>query len=206
MKYLIIIFAVLISTTAAVWHLPEFQSHAGVRDNPQLALAEGDIYLQQDFNLVDHNGKSFNRARFNGQWNVLFFGYTHCPDICPNTMLILSQVQARLKDSGKMQYIFVSVDPQRDTPDVLKEYINHFNPEFVGISGEIEQIKVLTTQLDIKHRFERKKDSTDYNVVHSASITLIDPKGRWRAVMFSPHKAKILAQTIQEVMVHFGKK
>jgi protein SCO1/2 len=205
-KYCEIILGLLFITIVTVWYSPGSQSQAGVHDNPQLALAEGDIYLQQDFNLIDHNGKVFNRARFNGNWSVLFFGYTNCPDICPNTMLILNQVQNRLKNIKRLNYVFVSVDPDRDTPKILKEYIDHFNPNFIGVSGEMAQIKVMTSQLDIKHRIERRKDSTDYSVTHSASITMIDPKGRWRAVMFSPHKPEKLAQTIQEVMGHFGEK
>lgn len=207
LKYFVITLCVVISFTVTVWFTPEFLSHAGVRDNPQLALAEGDIYLKQDFKLVDQYGKPFNRARLNGNWSLLFFGYTSCPDICPNTLLVLNQVYARLKDNKKLQYIFVSVDPQRDTPNVLKDYMDHYNPDFIGITGEMEQIKILTSQLDIKHHIETKNDiknSTNYVVVHSASITMIDPKGRWRAVMFSPHKTNKIATTVQEVMAHFG--
>ena len=91
----------------------------------------------QPFELLDHHGESFTPESLRGQWSFVFFGYTHCPDVCPTTLSVLNSVALRLADApDATRFVFVTVDPERDTPEVLARYVTYFNGEFVGVTGE----------------------------------------------------------------------
>jgi protein SCO1/2 len=146
-----------------------------------------------DFILTDHNGKTFDNARLKGHWTLMFFGYTHCPDICPTTLTMLKQTMAiYLEKGGKpsdWQVVFVSVDPERDSPKQLAGYVTYFNKDFLGVTGDPEQIALLTRSLGILYVKEDNPDNPEnYLVDHSASIIVVDPEGREAAVLNPPHK------------------
>ena len=142
-----------------------------------------------NFRLIDHNNKPFDLNRLKGHWSFLFFGYTHCPDVCPLAMQIMRKVwqapQLKTVINTNMQMIFVSVDPDRDKPALLKSYVQYYNPAFIGVTGKADEIDNLTGQLGILYGFDDPNENGDYNVSHSGQIILIDPQGNMRAV-FSP--------------------
>jgi len=135
-----------------------------------------------DFRLETASGEEFRLADLQGQWNLLFFGFTNCPDICPDTLAMLAETMQRLdlmRREEHPQVVFVSVDPERDRGDLLGEYVSWFNDEFVAVSGDDRQIEALTRQLGIVYFREAPDEATGfYNVDHSASVLIIDPQGR----------------------------
>ncbi len=150
------------------------------------------------FTLTDHHGQTFDLARLKGAWTLLFFGYTHCPDVCPTTLATLNSVVKQVAAAGPqrepLRVVFVSVDPARDTVQRLAEYVPNFNKDFLGVTGTPAQIDAFTAQLNILHiRGETAADG-GYTVDHSASILLIDPEARFNAVFSAPHVATTLAK------------
>jgi protein SCO1/2 len=145
-----------------------------------------------DFQLLDHNGRPFTRQDLHGRWSLLFFGFTHCPDVCPSALYDLDLVSehiARLPGSDVTMHrvVFVSVDPERDTPEVLSRYVAHFNAEFTGVTGAHEQLAALSAQLGIGYQVEEHPPGAErYGVVHSSSVVLTDPAGRLRGAFTAP--------------------
>ena len=131
------------------------------------------------FSLVDHQGKTFTDARLRGRWSLIFFGYTHCPDICPNTLAVMKQAMKQLHEhSVQPQVIFISVDPKRDTPERLAKYVRYFDPDFIGATGSEEALAALAPALGIPFARPPGSDSENYLVDHGASVLLIDPSVR----------------------------
>ena len=158
------------------------------------------------FSLTDHQGKPFTRDSFEGRWTYLFFGYTHCPDVCPTTLALLDQVDKALKadpDLVQPHYAFVSVDPERDTPQHLAEYVPYFNPGFVGATGDDDQILALTRRLGIIYR-RHPNEGGGYLVDHSASILLVDPSAGLRALHSAPHDAATVADDYKKIIAAYG--
>jgi protein SCO1/2 len=149
----------------------------------------------QPFELVDHTGKAFTKNALMGHWSFIFFGYTHCPDVCPTTLSVLNSVATRLRDhADPVRYIFISVDPERDTPDKMGQFVSYFNADFIGVTGTTEAISQLTQQLGvIAARVEDAANAENYLVDHTASILLIDPDGRFHALFSPPLKAADIA-------------
>ena len=130
--------------------------------------------------LTDHNGQRRTLANFRGKVVVVFFGFTHCPDVCPTTMLELSQVAKALgPDAGKMQVLFVTVDPERDTPEVLRQYIPSFNPAFLGLYGSVEETARAAKEFKVYFHKQPQRGG-DYTVDHTAGTYVLDPNGRLR--------------------------
>lgn len=150
-----------------------------------------------DFKLVAGDGQALTKEGMQGHWTFLFFGYTQCPDICPLTLQIMKHTLTELKpevDAGEVKGLFVSVDPKRDTPEKLKEYVGYFHPAITGATGEKSQLDSLTRSLGIIYQMVDNKENPDnYLVDHSASILLINPKGEFAAVLSPPHEASIMA-------------
>lgn len=140
------------------------------------------------FTLTDQNGRTFGLDQLRGKWSLLFFGYTHCPDVCPLTLAVLNNFFNHEKGKYKdIQVAFVTVDPGRDTRQRLKKYVQYFNPGFIGLRGSIAQTKVLTSQLGVAFSYGKKFKDGSYTVNHSAAIFLIDPKGQEIAIFSAPH-------------------
>ncbi len=123
---------------------------------------------------------------FRGKWVLLFFGYTHCPDVCPTTLADLARVMELLgKDAEKLQVIMISVDPKRDTPERMAEYVRYFHPSFVGLTGTEDQIRDVATRYGIFYNYPEGTPDTGYIVEHTASTLLINPEG-YLKVIFPP--------------------
>ena len=134
----------------------------------------------RDVQLTDHNGTARTLAEFKGKVVVVFFGYTHCPDVCPVTLGELAIVARELgKDAGRMQVLFISVDPERDTPAVLSKYVPAFNPAFLGLYGDADA--TLRTAKEFKVFYQKQPASGGgYAVDHSAGTYIYDTAGRVR--------------------------
>jgi len=155
--------------------------------------------LLPEFRLHDQNNQVFDRARLQGKWSYVFFGYTHCPDICPTTLVVMRDAQkiAGGKELG-IQYIFVSVDPERDKAATLKSYLPYFHPEFIGATGTQGELMRLSRALGAYYESGEAVGGS-YEVHHSAAIFLIGPEARLRALFAGPHDAARLAQGLQRL-------
>ena len=174
---------------------------AALQENLQTSLAlPTDFKKVKDFELLDVDGESIDQSAFDDQWSLVFFGFTHCPDICPVTLQIMKDVVSTLDEQAQqqLQIIFVSVDPARDTPDVLKKYLGYFDEKFVGITGDVNEVHKLTSSLGIVASFTANDtDPDNYGVDHTASLLLIDPQRRVRAKVSPPLEAdKIVADVL----------
>jgi protein SCO1/2 len=178
---------------------------------PPPALSQGTTQLQPprplgDFVLTDHTGNAFTLERLRGRWTFMFFGYTHCPDICPTTMSTLNAVARAIAgnpDTTTPQYVFVSIDPERDTPEQLARFVPYFNPSFLGVTGEPAAINALTRQLSVLYLKVEPERSEGYLMDHSAAILLLDPEGRFHALMSPPFVPAGMAQDFQKLADYF---
>lgn len=158
----------------------------------------------QPFTLIDQNAESFSKERLKGKWSFVFFGYTYCPDVCPTTLHILKKVNDTLKKDSKtasdMQVIFVSVDPERDTPEILKKYTAYFNKKFIAVTGMTDNIFKFAKQFSAAYMKEPAKKSGDYLVSHTSSIFLVDPQMRIVASFSPPHYSSTITE--QYLKIH----
>ncbi len=155
-----------------------------------------------DFALTDHNGKPFNRGRLQGAWHLLFFGYTHCPDICPESLTMLANMMDYLTDEKvkkQLQVTFISVDPKRDDQAKLKAYVSYFHPDFIGVRGDLDQVNILTDAVGILHYIESNNSDT-YEVAHSGNLILIDPQARFAGVFSAPHDSQKIAHDLTQLI------
>ena len=156
----------------------------------------------QPFELVDHNHVAFNNASLQKHWSFMFFGYTYCPDVCPTTLSVLNSVAQRLQDLDvDVRFIMVTVDPERDTPERLAEFVTYFNGDFLGVTGTDEGLEQLTRQLGILHvRVQPEPGSDGYLMDHTAAVFLFDPDGRYHAVFSPPLSAEKIAGDFRKML------
>jgi protein SCO1/2 len=135
----------------------------------------------RDFALNDHDGKPRTLADFKGKAVVIFFGYTHCPDVCPTTMAEMAAVMKQLgPDADRVQVLFVTLDPERDTPALLKQYVPAFDPRFIGLSGDPEATARVAKEFRVFYQKAPGKDADSYTLDHTAASYVFDPQGRVR--------------------------
>ena len=135
--------------------------------------------------LTDHSGKPRTLADFQGKVVVIFFGFTQCPDVCPTTLAEMAKVVKELgADGGKVQVLFVSVDPERDTPELMKQYVTAFHPSFLGLVGDAEATARSAKEFKVYVQKQPTRGS-GYSVDHSAGTFILDPQGRLR--LFAQH-------------------
>jgi protein SCO1/2 len=155
------------------------------------------------FALDDHHGKAFTLDEMKGRWTLLFFGYTHCPDVCPVTLSVLKNAAALMGQAGSgpepPRVVFVSVDPKRDTPDHLAAYVSHFNPAFLGVTGSDANLQAFARQLGVLYVLTDADADGNYLVDHTAAIFLMDPRGHLVALFQAPHAAERLAQDVPRI-------
>jgi protein SCO1/2 len=132
--------------------------------------------------LADHHGKPRRLEDFRGKAVVLFFGFTHCPDVCPTTLAEIAQaVKALGSDADRVQVLMVSVDPERDTPEALAKYVTAFDPTFLALRGDLQATRKVASEFKIY--FEKAKTGDTYTVNHSVQSYVIDPQGRLRLLV-----------------------
>ena len=154
-----------------------------------------------DFKLVDHNGTPRTLADYRGKAVVLFFGYTQCPDFCPTTLAELAEAMKRLgPDAARVQVLFVTVDPERDTPALLKNYVPAFDPRFMGLYGDADA--TARTAKEFKVIYQKRPGQTPgtYTMDHSAGTFIFDPSGKLRVYVGYGQGADVFAHDIREVL------
>jgi len=152
-----------------------------------------------DFHLTRADGGTLTAADWKGRWTVAFFGYTNCPDVCPTTLATFKQVSATLRAQGladRWRFDFISVDPERDTPERLASYVGYFSKDFVGATGTDEELTALTRALGLVYAREPTGNG-DYAVDHSASAVIIDPSGREAGLFRPPFSAAAIAADLK---------
>jgi len=142
-----------------------------------------------EFSLIDQYGDVVNAETFRNRWSLVFFGFTHCPDICPATLQILATARKELEAAGQdplPQIVLVSVDPERDGPEQLRKYVEYFGKDNLGVTGNIDELRKLTSGLGIY--FEKQSGTgDDYAVDHSAAVLLMNSDGHFHALFSGQH-------------------
>ena len=165
----------------------------------------------QAFTLTDQQQRRFDEKSLRGKWSMIFFGYLSCPDVCPATLYELDSFWRLLRDDNprypdELQVVFVSVDPARDSPRRLGDYVRHFNRNFVAATGTRSQIDRLARQLGAGYVIEEETAPGQYLVSHSGAIFLVDPLGRSVATFSQPHYANTLLAQYRQITRYFGGK
>lgn len=161
------------------------------------------------FQLNRDRGRLISEENFQHKWSFIFFGYTSCPDVCPNTLHVLNSVYNLLKDeTGKdpadMQVVFISVDPQRDTAETIASYVTYFNKYFIGATAGKSEIDALTKQFGAGYVIESETATGQYLVAHTSAIFLIDPFGRLVATFSQPHYPSTILSQYKKIKAYFS--
>ena len=158
--------------------------------------------------LLKDDGSVFTNSDLRDHWTLIFFGYTHCPDICPTTLGVLAQAKKSFATDFPGNYfpdvMLVSVDPVRDTVEVLNEYIKYFEPAFIGVTGKPEMIKALTLQMSVAYMQAPGSSSAasddNYIVDHSSSVLMINPEGKLHAFLSAPHSVSSIVGSVSTLV------
>ena len=155
----------------------------------------------RDFALTDHTGKQRALADFRGKAVVVFFGYTQCPDVCPTTLSALAEAMKMLgPDASKVQVLFVTVDPERDTAELLAHYVTAFDPSFLGLSGDADATARTAKEFKILYQKQPGKAPESYTMDHSAGTFIFDPQGRLRLYASHGQGAEVFAHDLRELL------
>lgn len=149
------------------------------------------------FSMQDHLGNDVDVSAFSGQWSLVFFGFTTCPDICPTTLGVLAEAVKELPEPP--QVVMVTVDPERDTPERLRNYVPAFNPSFRGFVGSFDETVSLAEQLNVAFGKIPGDQPGTYTMDHTASIVLISPEGRYAGFIKAPHRAQHIRRVIESL-------
>ena len=157
----------------------------------------------RDFALADHTGQPRALADFRGRVVVLFFGFTHCPDVCPTTLAELAAAVKKLgSDADKVQVLLVTVDPQRDTPQVLSQYVTAFDPRFLALRGSVEETSRVAKEFKIIYQKVSGARPDSYTMDHSAGTYIFDPQGRLRLYVSYGQGSEVFAHDIALLLKH----
>jgi protein SCO1/2 len=168
----------------------------------QSIQSSGTALVGGPFSLVGTDGKSVTDADFRGRYLLVFFGFTHCPDICPAELQVIAQALDKLGDKGKQVVpVFITLDPERDTPQVMSEYVKSFGPNFVGLTGSPEAIAAAAKAYRVAYaKVENKESAGDYSVDHSALAYLMDPEGRYVTHFSYGTSAEQMAEKLGKIL------
>ncbi|KAM6162105.1 protein SCO2 homolog, mitochondrial [Erethizon dorsatum] len=161
---------------------------------------------QGDFNLLDHHGQTRCKADFRGQWVLMYFGFTHCPDICPDELEKLVQVVRQLEAQPGLhpvQPIFITVDPARDDTAAMARYVRDFHPRLLGLTGSAEQVAQASRSYRVYYRAGPKDEDQDYIVDHSIAIYLLNPDGLFTDYYGRGRSAQQIADSVRQHMAAF---
>lgn len=206
LKFSIMISAVtLAAVLAGVWLADRY----GERDSQAMLLPDQVITLFPDpksltaFALTDHKNRVFDLASLKGKWTFLLLGFTHCPDVCPTTLAMLARARDRIAKgtlgADNVQFVFISVDPNRDTASKLRQYVDYFDTTFLGVTGDNVQIANLAGQLGAAYQVTVTPGKENYPVYHTTAVFLLDPRARYHAVFTPPHDAEAISERFEVV-------
>ena len=154
-----------------------------------------------DFELIDQDGQPVTADTFRGQWDLVFFGFVNCPDVCPLTLQVLASARKELaaQEQSLPRIVLISVDPERDTPDILKAYIGSFGGDILGVTGDPDELQKLTKNLGI---FFAKSflDDDNYTMDHSAVVLAINPDAEFEALFGAPHEIENFVRDLPIIM------
>lgn len=172
---------------------------AGCDSRPQFVNTDiSEAGYARDFALTDHAGKPRTMADFRGKAVVIFFGYTQCPDVCPTTMTGMAEALKLLGgDAAKVQVLFVTVDPERDTQQLLAQYVPVFNPSFLGLYADAQTIARTAQEFRVFYKKQPGSTPTTYTVDHSAGSYVYDPQGRLRLYIKHGEKPEVIAKDLK---------
>ena len=159
-----------------------------------------------EFSLIDHHGSPFTREVLIDQWTLIFFGFTHCPDICPTTMAELAELKAQLvgTEASDARVVMLSVDPARDTPERLAQYVPYFHADFIGVTGDFTDILSFAQRLNAPFRKVSEPDGA-YQMEHSANVMLMNPRGDYHGFFRAPldiPKMRVTLRSTQYLWEH----
>lgn len=155
----------------------------------------------KDFVLMDYNRDEFRPENLQGKWSLVFFGFIYCPDVCPTTLASLNRFYKKQQEgdfADDLQVILVTVDPARDTPEKMRDYVQYFNPEFLGVTGEFLDIHRFATQLNIPFS-KVPGGGENYTVEHSGNIAIINPLGHYMGFVKAPLELSKLSMTYKSI-------
>jgi protein SCO1/2 len=165
------------------------------RSHPPLVLRAGTALPQSraipEFSFTDQRGRPFSRASLKGHWTLLFTGFTNCPDVCPTTLALMAELKRDVARDD-LRFLFVSVDPERDTPEAIGRYLAHFDPGFIGATGSREETEKFTAGLGLA-QVRNPGVGGEYTVDHSTAFVLLDRDGRLAGYFQAPHIRTALA-------------
>lgn len=200
MTIAVIVAFIILVIYGFAWRMnqPVIMSNEELQINGAIVLDKPRIF--SDFELQDHRGDVFNLERMQGIWTIVFFGFTHCPDICPTTLAMLNETYSKLKDSEKerVQVVMISLDPERDTVKKLAEYVPYFNPAFTGVTGNKHLIRRLTAELNVAYN-QVPLSGDDYTVDHSTQLILVNPMGHYHGFFKAPHTEITMRSTWRSI-------
>jgi len=196
---------VLAAILAGAWLADVYRE----RDSRAMLLPDQVITLFPDprpltaFALTDDRNRVFDLARLKGKWSFVFFGFTHCPDVCPTTLAVLARARENIAKNAvgaeDIQFVFVSIDPNRDTASKLRQYVEYFDATFLGVTGDNAQIANLAGQLGAAYQVAITPGVEDYPVYHTAAVFLVDPQARYHAAFTPPHDAEAISKRFKVV-------
>jgi cytochrome oxidase Cu insertion factor (SCO1/SenC/PrrC family) len=159
------------------------------------AVYRGDADIRSEFALIDHDEQAVTQDDYKGRWQLVFFGFTNCPDICPTTLAYMGSVLDKLgSEANQVAPLFVTVDPERDTPEVLKDYVANFHPQLTGLTGSTAQVSAAADAFKVYHEKLSNETAPDgYMMAHAGHIYLMAPDGRFDAVFLES------AQPVEEM-------
>lgn len=187
--------ALMVGLIAAIW----------LRQPAAVSLQSGTLLPAPrplgDFHAIDQDGRPFGREQFQGHWTLIFPGFTTCPDVCPTTLALLKQVDDRLGDAAqRLRVDFLSVDPDRDTPARLKQYVHAFDPHFTAMTAAEPDLQNLARMLGVAYAKVPGKTPDDYTMDHSAALILIDPQARVAGYLTPPFDADKLTADLRSLL------
>ncbi len=170
--------------------------------DPVEGLLWPDPPVLKDFALTDHTGAMLSSARLRGRWSLIFFGFTHCPDVCPTALEAMSAAQQSLRQEPQFgqtgQTIFISVDPERDSTETLANYVGYFSPAMIGATGSVDELKALTSSLGVLF-MKIPGEGAEYTVDHSAGVFFISPDLQLLSVLTPPITKTALLERFETV-------
>ena len=156
-----------------------------------------------DIELISQTGETVSIQDLAGHYSVVFFGFTHCPDICPTTLLDMQKINKKLQEAEKPapNFVFISVDPERDTPTVLKNYIDYFNPDFKAYTADPENLNKLASRLGVAYQVEdHEPGDKTYQVDHTAAWFVLDDQAQRVGIFTTPHEVETITADLQQLL------
>jgi protein SCO1/2 len=166
------------------------------------ALQGGRPTIGGAFSLVDHNGRAVTQDSFKGKPTLIYFGFTYCPDVCPTSLLLMETALQQLGPDGsqKANGLLITIDPERDTPKLLKEYVTNFGPTFLGLTGTPEQVAAAAKAFRVYYQKVPSKSGGPYLMDHSSIIYLLDRNGRFVTHFTHEAKAEAIAAAVAKLL------